>query len=605
MCGIIGYTGSDAAVPILLDGLKHLEYRGYDSAGIAVQTPEGLKMIKVTGKVEKLVEKASATEGLDGVCGIGHTRWATHGSPSDVNAHPHMSADGRFAIVHNGIIENYLEIKRELESKGIVFASETDTEVIVQLLAYYYDGNVRRSLMRTIKRLEGSYAIAVISADEPGTVYAARMSSPLIVGLGPGENLFASDITALIHHTKDVIDLGDGETAGIRLDSVQIYNRYGRPGERKPRHILWDIAAAEKGGYSHFMLKEIMEQPQALQATLEPRIKNGQIVLDQIELDMKAFDRIFITACGSAYHAGLVGRLVLENLCRIPAEAEVASEFRYRDAVIDEKTLVIVISQSGETADTIAALKEGKRKGASTLAIVNVVGSTIAKLADQVIYTWAGPEIAVATTKGYVTQLAVLDLFAIWAARQRGTIDEKQYNRLVKGLKALPAQAQRALDLSSGVKRLAEAYHEKQSLFFIGRNLDYAVAMEGSLKLKEISYLHSEAYAAGELKHGTIALIEPGRLVVALCCCERLFEKTASNIQQVKARGADVLALAPESNRKIYGEADHVLQVPEVEPLFYPVTEIIPLQLLAYYVALENGCDIDKPKNLAKSVTVE
>ena len=605
MCGIIGYTGTEQAVPILLDGLKHLEYRGYDSAGIAVQTAGGLNMIKATGKVEHLAEKAEATSGLEGVCGIGHTRWATHGSPSDVNAHPHMSADGRFAIVHNGIIENYLELKKALEQKGIVFASETDTEVIVQLLAYYYDGDVRKSLMRTIKRLEGSYAIAVLCADQPGTVFAARMSSPLIVGVGTGENYFASDITALIHHTKDVIDLDDGETAEIRVDSVQIYNRYGAPIEKKPRHILWDIAAAEKGGYSHFMLKEIMEQPQALQATIEPRIKNGRIVLDSVKLDMKSFNRILITACGSAYHAGLVGRLVLEQLCRIPVEAEVASEFRYRNAVIDEKTLVIVISQSGETADTIAALKEGKSKGASTLAIVNVVGSTISKIADQVIYTWAGPEIAVATTKGYVTQLVTLDLFAVWAAEQMGTIDAPTYKRLVRGLKELPSKAQRALDLSSGVQRLAEIYHDRQSLFFIGRNLDYAVAMEGSLKLKEISYLHSEAYAAGELKHGTIALIEPGRLVVALCCCERLYEKTASNIQQVKARGAMVLAVAPESRRQIYGEADHVLQVPDTDPIFYPVTEIIPLQLFAYYVALENGCDIDKPKNLAKSVTVE
>ena len=605
MCGIIGYTGSDAAAPILLDGLKHLEYRGYDSAGIAIQTNAGLTMIKTSGKVDNLAAKAAVTEGLEGVCGIGHTRWATHGTPNDINAHPHMSADGRFAIVHNGIIENYLELKKDLEKKGIVFASETDTEVIVQLLAYYYDGDVRRSLMRTIKRLEGSYAIAVLCAEDPGTVYAARMSSPLIVGIGSGENFFASDITALIQHTKDVIDLEDGETAEIRVSGVKIFDRYGAETKREPRHILWDIAAAEKGGYPHFMLKEIMEQPQALQATLEPRIKNGRIHLDEVELDMAKFNRILITACGSAYHAGCVGRLVIESLCRIPVEVEVASEFRYRNAVIDEKTLVIVISQSGETADTIAALKEGKEKGASTLAICNVVGSSIAKLADQVIYTWAGPEIAVATTKGYVTQLIVLDLFAVWAAEKLGRLDEKTYGKLVKEIRALPSKAQRALDLSSGVGRLAKSYHEKSSLFFIGRNLDYAVAMEGSLKLKEISYLHSEAYAAGELKHGTIALIEPGRLVVALCCCERLYEKTASNIEQVKARGADVLAVAPESNRKIYGEADHVLQVPDTADLFEPVIEIIPLQLLAYYVALENGCDIDKPKNLAKSVTVE
>ena len=605
MCGIIGYTGSDPAVPILLDGLKKLEYRGYDSAGIAVQTADGLRMVKATGKVEKLAEKLEQTKDMEGICGIGHTRWATHGSPTDVNAHPHMSADGRFAIVHNGIIENYLDIRKDLEEKGIVFASETDTEVIVQLLAYYYEGDVRKSLMRTIRRLEGSYALAVLCADQPGTVYAARLSSPLIIGVGAGENFFASDITALISHTKDVIDLDDGETAEIRTDSVRIFDRYGSPVSREPRHIQWDIAAAEKGGYDHFMMKEIMEQPQALQATLEPRIKDGRVVLDSADLDMKAFDRILITACGSAYHAGCVGRLVLETLCRLPVETELASEFRYRDLVLNERTLVIVVSQSGETADTIAALRKAKEDGAATLAIVNVVGSTIAKIADHVIYTWAGPEIAVATTKGYVTQLAVLDLFAVWAADQLGRLDHRTYSQLVKGLKALPAKAQRALDLSARVGRLAKLYHDRKSLFFIGRNLDHAVAMEGSLKLKEISYLHSEAYAAGELKHGTIALIEPGRLVVALCCCERLYEKTASNIQQVKARGAAVLAVAPESNHQIYGEADHVLRVPNVHPLFFPVVEIIPLQLLAYYVARENGCDIDKPKNLAKSVTVE
>ncbi|MBO4385062.1 MAG: glutamine--fructose-6-phosphate transaminase (isomerizing) [Clostridia bacterium] len=605
MCGIIGYTGCDKAVPILLEGLKNLEYRGYDSAGVAVQTADGIRMIKATGKVENLAAKAESTLGLYGVCGIGHTRWATHGSPSDVNAHPHMSADGRFAIVHNGIIENYLELKKDLEKKGVEFKSETDTEVIVQLLAYYYDGDVRKSLMRTVARLTGSYAVAVICADCPGVVYAARMSSPLIVGVGAGENYFASDITALIRHTKDVIDLDDGETAEISMDGVRIFNRYGRPVEKKLRHILWDIAAAEKGGYPHFMLKEIMEQPQAIKATIEPRIKNGRVELDDLDIDMSAFDRVLITACGSAYHAGCVGRLVIETLCRIPVEAEVASEFRYRNAVMSEKTLVIAISQSGETADTIAAMREAKKNGATVLAIVNVVGSTIAKLADHVIYTWAGPEIAVATTKGYVTQLVVLDLFAVWAAERLGRLGGEEYDGLIRSIKALPSKAQRALDLSGGAKELAKIYHDRSSMFFIGRNLDYAVAMEGSLKLKEISYLHSEAYAAGELKHGTIALIEPGRLVAALCCCDRLYEKTASNIQQVKARGAKVLALAPESNRAIYGEADYVIQVPDVHPLLFPAVEIIPMQLFAYCVALENGCDIDKPKNLAKSVTVE
>ncbi len=605
MCGIIGFVGSGEAAPVLLDGLKRLEYRGYDSAGVAVSGADGINMVKTIGKVEELVKKVHECDRLRGSCGIGHTRWATHGIPSDINAHPHMSEDGKFAVVHNGIIENFTALRSEFEQKGVKFQSETDTEVIVCLLAYYYDGDVKKAIMKTLSRLEGSYAIGILCADEPEKIYAAKVASPLIIGVGAGENFFASDITALVSHTKNVIDLDDGEIVEMTADSLVIYNHAGKPVEKPAKFVAWDIAAAEKNGYEHFMLKEIMEQPGALKATIEPRIKDGWIVFDDIDIDMTKFNRILITACGSAYYAGCVGRNVIETLCRIPVEAEVASELRYRHPLVDEKTLVIVVSQSGETADTIASMKECKKLGATTLAIVNVVGSTIAKLADNVIYTWAGPEIAVATTKGYTTQVAVLDMFAMWAAEKLGRISEEEYKSLLVDLMRLPERAQRALDLSSRVKKLADKYYDRSSLFFIGRNIDYSVCLEGSLKLKEISYIHSEAYAAGELKHGTIALIEPGRLVVALCCLEELFEKTVSNIEQVKARGAQVLGVALENNRRIFSEADDVLLVPVTNKLLVPVIEIIPLQLFAYYVARKNKCDIDKPKNLAKSVTVE
>ena len=606
MCGIIGFTGTAQAAPILLSGLKRLEYRGYDSAGIAVQCSEDeIRMLKATGKVDTLIERYNSEGEMNGVCGIGHTRWATHGAPSDINAHPHMSMDGLFAIVHNGIIENYAQIRKELIEEGVKFLSETDTEVIVQLLMKYYDGNFQNTVLKTLSRLEGSYAVGIMCRDYPGVLYTAREASPLIIGLGAGENFFASDITALVSHTKNVIDLDDGELAEITADSVRIFDHAGKPLEKPVRHITWDVAAAEKNGYDHFMLKEIMEQPNALKATIDPRVKNGRIVLDDLDLDMTAYNRIMITACGSAYHAGCVGRSIIETLCRLPVETEVASELRYRDFVMDEKTLVIVVSQSGETADTIAALRECRGRRATVLAIVNVVGSSIAKLADHVIYTWAGPEIAVATTKGYTTQVAVLTMFAIWAAERLGRLDKKEYDEMVSALVKIPERAQRTLDLNARVRKLAKKYHDRTSLFFIGRNLDYSSCLEGSLKLKEISYIHSEAYAAGELKHGTIALIEPGRLVVALCCCERLFDKTVSNIQQVKARGAKVMAVALEHNRRIFSEADDVLLVPNTHRLLVPIVEIIPLQLFAYFVAGFNGCDIDKPKNLAKSVTVE
>lgn len=605
MCGIIGFTGNSDARSVILDGLKRLEYRGYDSAGIAIQNGNVINMVKAQGKVDNLIALAEKNDKLIGSCGIGHTRWATHGIPNDINAHPHMSQDGKFAIVHNGIIENQLEIKDKLIKKGMKFLSDTDTEVMVQLLSYHYKGDLKQALMKTVSEITGSYAVGVLCADNPGVIYAAKVASPLVIGLGAGENYFGSDITAFISHTKNVIDLDDNELAEVHKDKVIIYNCKGEEIKKDIRKVTWDIAAAEKSGYEHFMLKEIMEQPAALKATIEPRIKDDVINFDELDIDINKFDRVLITACGSAYYAGCVGKFAIEKLCRLHVSIEVASELRYSDPMIDEKTLVIVVSQSGETADTIAALKEAKNKGATVIAIVNVVGSSIAKLADFAIYTWAGPEIAVATTKGYTTQVVVFYMFAVWAAKKLGKIDESKYKEYVNAIKRLPERTQRTLDLNPRVKDLAGKYYHNKSIFFIGRYLDYAVCLEGSLKLKEISYIHSEAYAAGELKHGTIALIDEGRLVVAICCYEPLLDKIISNIQQVKARGAEVLALALEDNKKIFKEADDVLLVPKTEELFMPLIEIIPLQLFAYYVAKNNKCDIDKPKNLAKSVTVE
>ena len=605
MCGIIGFTGTGDARGIILDGLKRLEYRGYDSAGIAVQNGNKINMVKAQGKVDNLINVAMADDKLVGSCGIGHTRWATHGVPNDINAHPHMSEDGRFAIVHNGIIENQAQIKEKLIKKGMSFKSETDTEVMVQLLAYNYDGDIKKAIMKTVSEVTGSYGIGVLCVDNPGVIYAAKVASPLIIGIGVGENYFGSDITAFINHTKNVIDLDDNELAEVHKDKVIIYDCKGDEIKKEIRKVTWDIAAAEKSGYEHFMLKEIMEQPAAIKATIEPRIKDRKINFDELNIDITKFNRVLITACGSAYYAGCVGKLVIEKLCKLHVSMDVASELRYSDPMIDNETLVIVVSQSGETADTIAAIKEAKSKGATVCAIVNVIGSTIAKISDHVIYTWAGPEIAVATTKGYTTQVAVFYMFAVWAARKLNRIDDKKLEEYTNDIKHLPERAQRTLDLNAKVKTLADKYYHNKSIFFIGRYFDYAVCLEGSLKLKEISYIHSEAYAAGELKHGTIALIDEGRLVVAACCYEPLLDKIISNIQQVKARGAEVLALAMEDNKKIFNEADDVLLVPKTNELFMPLVEIIPLQLFAYYVAKNNKCDIDKPKNLAKSVTVE
>ena len=544
---------------------------------------------------------------MGGVCGIAHTRWATHGAPTDTNAHPHLSEHGTFAVVHNGIIENYAALRAELTAAGCVFRSETDTEVVAHLLERSYDGDFLRTVMRTAARLEGSYVLGVLCADEPGRLVCVKEAGPLILGLGIGENYFASDVTALVGRTKNVIYLDDGEFASLTPESVTVYDRTGREVTKTVSRVVWDLEAAEKGGYEHFMLKEIMEQPRALKSTIEARLRSGRVELDigWDAADMASFRRIVLTGCGSAYHAAVAGKYVIESLCRVPVEAELASELRYRDPIIGPDTLLIAVSQSGETADTIAAMRECASRGARVLAIVNVVGSTVARLADAVLYTYAGPEIAVATTKGYTTQLAALYLFAVWAAEGLGRIEKTRYNELVAALSALPARMQRAIDLNTHARYLAGRWHGQGAMFFIGRGMDYAAAMEGSLKLKEISYLHSEAYAAGELKHGTIALIDEKRLVVALCCQTALFGKMMSNVQEVKARGARVLAVAPEGDRRIFAEADDVLFAPRGEELFAAAPELVPLQLFAYYVALENGCDIDKPRNLAKSVTVE
>ena len=607
MCGIVGFTGSRSAAPVLLKGLGQLEYRGYDSAGIAVLDGGSIRVERVSGRIAKLCEKTRDGAAVPGVIGIGHTRWATHGAPTDVNAHPHLSNDGRFAIVHNGIIENYLALRDELIADGYVFESETDTETVVHLLEHYYDGDIKAAVMKTAARLEGSYALGILCTDAPDTLYVVREASPLILGIGVGENYFASDVTALVSHTKNVIYLEDGEIARLTPASITVCDCTGREIQKPISRVTWNVEAAEKGGYEHFMLKEIMEQPAAVKAALAPRFRDGRIRLDDLELtaeELRQVNKIIITACGSAYYAGCSGRYAIEKLCRIPVQVELASELRYSDPMVDEHTLVLVISQSGETADTIAALKECRSRGAKILGIVNVVGSTIAKLADYTLYTWAGPEIAVATTKGYTTQLAVLYLFAVCVAEKLGRIGAEQYRNAVRALQSLPKLLQQTIDMNYQLPSVASRYASR-SLFFIGRNTDYAVALEGALKMKEISYLHAESYAAGELKHGTIALIDENQPVIAVCCNEALAEKTLSNIVEVKARGAKVLAVAFRGNKGIVSQADDVVFIPRIDSIFSAALAVVPLQLLAYYAAKEKGCDIDKPKNLAKSVTVE
>lgn len=608
MCGIVGFTGKKQAAGFLLDGLERLEYRGYDSAGIAVLGENGLTVEKTTERITNLKEKTNNGAAISGRLGIGHTRWATHGVPSHSNAHPHLSADGKFAVVHNGIIENYIQLREELKAEGIEFASETDTETVPQLLQKYYEGDLFEAVAKTVSRLDGSYALGIICTDYPDTLIAVRKFSPLIIGLSEDENFIASDVTAIVSHTKNIMYIEDGEIAVLTPAGVTLYDSERNKIDRAPSVIDWDVAAAEKGGYDHFMMKEIMEQPRAVAQTVDSRINGREIVFEGLKLDeekLRGIKRIDIIACGSAYHAGTVGKYVFEEMLRIPTNVDYASEYRYRNPITDKHTLTIIISQSGETADTLAALKEAKKRGSHVLSVVNVVGSSIANASDDVIYTWAGPEIAVATTKGYSTQLSVLYMLGIWAARKLGTMEPERLERLFDELLLLPERIERVILNEPKVKEMAKHCGDPKSLFFIGRNIDYAVALEASLKLKEISYIHSEAYAAGELKHGTISLIEEGRTVIALACCERLFEKLLSNIKEVKARGAHVIACAAEGHAEIAKEAEEVIYIPQTDPLLAASLEVIPFQIYAYYVALYKGCDIDKPRNLAKSVTVE
>ncbi len=608
MCGIVGYIGDRQAAPILLEGLEKLEYRGYDSAGIAVVNDNLIKVCKTTGRISNLNKMTDGGKSCTGGVGIGHTRWATHGAPTDVNAHPHTSNDGKFAVVHNGIIENYIALKEELVSHGFKFISQTDTEVVAHLVDMYYEGDFKAAIIKAASRLCGSYAIGVLCSDSPDEVYVFRKSSPLIIGVGEGENYFASDVTALVSHTRDVIYLEDGEFAKITPDSIELFGADGKEIKYEMSHIWWDVESAEKGGYEHFMLKEIMEQPTAVGATISPRINNSEITLDDADLGaqyLSGINKIVITACGSSYYAGCAGKYAIERLCHIPVTVEYASELRYGDIIIDKHTLLIALSQSGETADTIAAMRECKEKGAKTLAIVNVVGSTISKLADHTLYTWAGPEIAVATTKGYTTQLSMLYLFALYAAKTLDRIDTDKYHELLSVLENIPSLIESVIKANPDIDKLAESYNTHSSMFFIGRSTDYAVSLEGALKMKEISYIHAESYPAGELKHGTIALIDEGQPVVALCCNDGVMEKTMSNIGEIKARGARILAVTFDDNKKIESLADDVIYIPHIETVFAPLVEVVPLQLLAYYVAKARGCDIDKPKNLAKSVTVE
>lgn len=608
MCGIVGYVGKKQAVPILMDGLSKLEYRGYDSAGVAVMQDGEIKIKKSKGRLAVLQEKLDNGEPLSGVMGIGHTRWATHGEPSDTNSHPHLSRSGRFAVVHNGIIENYMKLRQMLINKGFEFISETDTEVIAQLVEYYYNGDIVETLTKVVERVEGSYALGILCADNPDSFVAVRKESPLIVGLGEGENFIASDVPAILAHTRDVYFLENDEIVLLDAENVKVYNLDGEEIKKEPYHVEWDISAAEKGGYEHFMFKEIMEQPRVIRDTVQPRIRDGKIVLDDISLTaeyIKGINKIYIVACGSAYHVGVVGKYVIEAMTRIPVEVTVASEFRYMNPIVDDKTLTVVISQSGETADTIAAMREAKRLGSRTFAIVNAVGSAIAREADDVLYTWAGPEISVATTKAYSTQVTAIYLLSLYIAQELNMIDDEKLKTKLDALEKLPENIQKILDNKEQIQYMASQYYNAKNVFFLGRTLDYAVALEGSLKLKEISYIHSEAYAAGELKHGPIALIEQGTVVVALCTVNKLFDKMLSNIKEVKARGAVLIAIAEEGYTDIEHEADHVIYLPKCDELALPSEAVIPLQLFSYYIASLKGLDIDKPRNLAKSVTVE
>ena len=615
MCGIVGYVGRNEAAPILLEGLSRLEYRGYDSAGICVEQNGVLEVAKAKGRLQNLIAKTDGGAKLPGTLGIGHTRWATHGEPNDINSHPHVSQNGKIAVVHNGIIENYLEIREFLQEKGVQFTSQTDSEVVAQLMEYCMGlpevSTVSDALYMVLHRIEGAYALGILCSDDPDHIYAARKDAPLLLGYGKGCNFLASDVTAIIKHTRDVAYMEDGEVAVLTREGIEVYDALEQKVEKKHFTIDWEVSAAEKGGYQHFMLKEIMEQPEALRRAISPRIKDGRVVFDDLKLPvekMREFTRIFIVACGSSYHVGMIGKYNLEHLLRRNVEVVLASEFRYSDPIVDDKSLVIVISQSGETLDTMAALREAKKRGGYILSIVNVVGSSIARESDDVLYTWAGPEIAVATTKAYSTQLAVLDMIGLAFGEVLGTVKKEEYNEAVTGLQKLPEKMEQFLagESCEAIPKYASQYFNHNSVFFIGRNLDYALGLEGSLKLKEISYIHSEAYASGELKHGTISLIEDGTLVIALGTYAPLFDKAMSNVVEVKARGADVLALATESHRgEMAKTVENVITIPDTAQMLLPSLGVVPLQLLAYYIALQRGCDIDKPRNLAKSVTVE
>lgn len=608
MCGIVGYVGEKQAAPILLDGLSKLEYRGYDSAGVAVYDGEDIRMTKAKGRLKVLEELTHDGATMPGFIGIGHTRWATHGEPSDTNAHPHINREGTIAVVHNGIIENYLKLKKKLEKKGYEFISQTDTEVIAHLLDYYYDGNPLRAITKVMHRMEGSYALGIIFKEFPDELYAVRKDSPLIVGHTPEGSIIASDVPAVLKYTRDVYFIENEEIVRLQKDRLEFFNVDEEPLEKDPVHIDWDVDAAEKGGYEHFMLKEMYEQPKAITDTFSPRIKGEEIVIEELGMsdeDIQSIGKLMIVACGSAYHTGVTAKYIFEGMARIPVEVDLASEFRYRDPILAPDTLVVIVSQSGETADSLAALREAKKKGARVLGIVNVVGSSIAREADNVMYTWAGPEIAVATTKAYSSQLIAFYLLAMKFADVRGTISRKEKLTLLEDMKRLPMQVERLLASKEKIQRFANRYLAAREVFFIGRGIDYAISLEGSLKLKEISYIHSEAYAAGELKHGTISLIEEGTLVAAVLTQKDLYKKMLSNMVEVRTRGAFVMAVAMEGDDEVERACDYVVYIPETNRYFANSLAIIPLQLFAYYISVGRGCDVDKPRNLAKSVTVE
>ncbi len=611
MCGIVGYVGDKQAAKFLLEGLSKLEYRGYDSAGIAVYNPEAdsIRVEKSVGRLAELEKKVDGNMPV-GCLGIGHTRWATHGAPSDLNSHPHTDCSGDFAVVHNGIIENYLTLREQLMAKGHVFKSETDTEVLPHLLEEAYEGDFEAAVRKVLTQIEGSYSIVFMSKADPDTLICTKQDNPLVIGLGEGENFIASDIPAIISRTRRTYIINDGEIAVVKKDSVWITNRRGEPITKKVFEVNWNAEAAEKGGYEHFMLKEIHEQPKAVRDTLSGRISedNTSVVLNELKWTkeyINSFSRVFIIACGTAYHAGLVGKYYIENLARIPVEVDIASEFRYRKPIIDDSTLTIVVSQSGETIDTLAALKEAKRLGSKTMAVTNVVGSSIAREADQVVYTWAGPEIAVASTKAYTTQLIVMFLLGAYMGGLRETVAPEEMKHLLTQLKNIPSQISETLEDVEPIMAFAQQYGYTEDAFFLGRALDYYVALEGSLKLKEVSYVHAEAYAAGELKHGTLALITSGVPVIALATQKSVYEKTLSNIKEVKARDAVVIGIAAKGDTELKKYTDHVIYVPETDERLIPLLTVLPLQLLAYYTAITRGCDVDKPRNLAKSVTVE